>query len=393
MSILSDEFTLSPNPGTSGTTVIPDGPEIIDKTSDAPVGGEQEPEVIEPINKSVKTKIVKEDESIKEISGEDTSKKGSEKSSSQESSESKSGSEEEGSDEGSQENSEEEVDLTPFAEELYYEIGLEGKFDAKEFAEEFGGKGAKAIVDFAKRIIEENSKVIHPSEEAEKYYNYVANGGDPKKLSYLLDVEATYDNIKADDLADNEALTKAVLRSHLKELNPKKDDTWIDSKIQKYIDSGIAEEEATEALEDLRASSKEKTQEAVKAQETVVKEEKKRQEKYWEDIEIFVKNSEKIAGVKIDKAGKDKFLGSLRNGQYNKYIQDPKNAIELAFVAHLGGLEKAIEKIGTTKATSVLEANLSRHVSKGTKIKSQTIPQSSEAGGKTHFTPSSWTLG
>lgn len=394
MSSIFDEFTLSPN--TSSGNLIPDGPEIIDKTGDAPIG-EQEVEVIEPNNKSVKPKSVKDESSEK--SGEEiASKKGSEKSSSQENSnesseesdEDESGSQEEGRQEGSEESN--EVDLLPFAEELYEQLGFEGKFDSKEFIEEFGGKGVESIIKFAKTVIDENSKVIHPNEEAEKYYNYVANGGDPKKLSYLLDVEASYENIKVEDLADDETLTKGVLRSYLKEQNPKKDEKWIDSKIQKYIDSGIAVEEAAEALEDLKSISKEKTQEAVKAQESVVKEERKRQEKHWEDIQILINSSERIAGVKLDKAGKEKFFSSLKNGAYNKYISDTKNAVELAMVAHLGGFEKAMEKVGTTKATNKLEASLSRHVSKGVKVKSQTMPQSPESGGKVHFTPGAWSL-
>jgi hypothetical protein len=381
-----DEFTLGPSTGLSNQFQKAD-PGDADNPKDAIDEDENEDNDDKEKSKEKKTTDSKKDDSKKAKKEEDKddededdeedSKKDKKKVTS------KSKEDVDADDEVEEENDDDDDDKDPedfslLAKEVYDELGFDTEFSSKEFKKEFG-TGVKAITKFISTVIAENARPQFDNEEAKKFYEYITEGGDPKDLKYLIDTSIKYEEIKEDDLEENEDLQKSILKSYLKELNPKKDTKWIDSKIQKYIDGGLAVDEAKEALEEMKTISKEKIDAELKAKKDAKKAEDIKQAKYWEDIETKINQSEEIAGNKLTREAKNKFFKYLSSGQYQSDLKkNSKAELELAFVMFQGGLDKIVKKTGETKAVGKLEAKLGRFTSNGAKIKGKVSPKTRE---------------
>nr|DAE43765.1 MAG TPA: RecX family [Caudoviricetes sp.] len=101
------------------------------------------------------------------------------------------------------------------------------------------------MIDYFQKVIEEDSKPTYASEEMENLDNFVKQGGE---LSKYLKIEQEFDldNIDLEDENNQKSIVKLLLRE--KGFNEKQ----IDKKIQKYEDAGLLEDEAEDALEDLK---------------------------------------------------------------------------------------------------------------------------------------------
>lgn len=248
----------------------------------------------------------------------------------------------------------------PIAEEVFKELGFDFEFNAKDFAEEFG-TGATGIKNFIKEIINQNSKPTFENETAEKYYKFLAEGGNPEDLSSLLSSKTSFSAIKTEDLVDDEDLQKKVYSEYLKITNPAKDKEWINKKIQRAETTGTLEDEAGDALDSVV--------EHYKSQETAILEKNSKAEAakkaeieaFWKTEAEEIGKADKIADVKVNKAVKDKFVEYYKSGKFSQDIQDPKLLRELAFISFLG--KEAYTKAVTSKNASDLDRKLSRFTS------------------------------
>ena len=103
----------------------------------------------------------------------------------------------------------------------------------------------ESLIDYFQNIIEEESKPVYASEEVEQLDNFVKQGG--KLQDYLkIDAEIDLDSIDLEDEGSQKIIVKALLKE--KGFSQKQ----IDKKISKYEDAGLLEDEAQDAVEDLK---------------------------------------------------------------------------------------------------------------------------------------------
>ena len=124
-------------------------------------------------------------------------------------------------------------------------ITLDGEFEKPKTPED--------LVEYFKEVIAENSKPQYASDDLYELDQFVRNGGDIKE--YFNTSSFDYDNL---DITDDEEAQTKVLESLLKEQGYNAQQ--IARKIEKYNDAGLLEDEALDALEQLKAVKAEQKQ-------------------------------------------------------------------------------------------------------------------------------------
>ena len=256
------------------------------------------------------------------------------------------------------------------AEELGWDFDEE-EADAKP-------KNVQELISYFKTVIEENSKPDFASEEIEALDAYVKQGGDLKK--YLqIDAELDLDDIDLDEESNQKAVVKMLLKE--KGFSSKQ----IDKKISKYEDAGLLEDEAQDAIEDLKEIREQR-------KEQLLKEQKKQHEQYQEQQRAFytnvvdeIKGLKNIRGIAIPEKDKkvliDYILKPDADGR-TKYQKDyakggVKNLIESAyFTMNADKLLEAAKREGNNKAVERFRNSL-KSTSVSSKSK-QTQPSSSD---------------
>ena len=140
-----------------------------------------------------------------------------------------------------------------FFDAMAEELGWE--FDEEE--SESKPKNVQELISYFKTVIGENSKPDFASEEIEALDAYVKQGGDLKK--YLqIDAELDLDDIDLDEESNQKAVVKMLLKE--KGFSSKQ----IDKKISKYEDAGLLEDEAQDAIEDLKEIREQRKEQLLK---------------------------------------------------------------------------------------------------------------------------------
>nr|DAJ18176.1 MAG TPA: hypothetical protein [Podoviridae sp. ctY3D12] len=137
------------------------------------------------------------------------------------------------------ETGEEEV-ITGFFDSLAQQLGWDDIEDDEK------PKTAEDLIDYFKEVIEENSTPKYSSEEVEKLDEFVRNGGNLKDY-FSIDADIDLTDIEVED---NEINQKIVVKELLKEKGYSAKS--IEKKLTKYEEAGILEDEAIDALEELR---------------------------------------------------------------------------------------------------------------------------------------------
>lgn len=226
-------------------------------------------------------------------------------------------------------------------------------------------KSVPELINYFKTVIEENSKPDFASEEIEALDAYVKQGGDIKK--YLqIDAELDLDDI---DL-ENESNQKAVVKMLLKEkgFNSKQ----IERKISKYEDAGLLEDEAEDAIEDLKEIREEKKQQLLKDQKKQHEAYQEQQRAFYTNVVDEIKGLKNIRGIAIpekdkkvlidyilkpDADGRTKYQKDYAKGGVKNLIESAyftMNADKLLEAAKREGNNKAVERFrNSLKSTSV----------------------------------------
>lgn len=264
--------------------------------------------------------------------------------------------------------------VTNFFDAMAEELGWE--FDEEE--SESKPKNVSELISYFKTVIEENSKPDFASEEIEALDAYVKQGGDLKK--YLqIDAELDLDEIDLDEESNQKAVVKMLLKE--KGFSTKQ----IDKKISKYEDAGLLEDEAQDAIEDLKEIREQR-------KEQLLKDQKKQHEAYVEQQRTFynnvvdeIKGLKNIRGIAIPEKDKkvliDYILKPDADGR-TKYQKDyakggVKNLIESAyFTMNADKLLEAAKREGNNKAVERFRNSL-KSTSVSSKSK-QTQPSSSD---------------
>lgn len=293
---------------------------------------EEEVEVEEPKKKSKQTKDV---ENVEEVSTE----------------------EEELDNEG--------IQVSAFFDAITEELGL----DFEEDEESQKPKTVEELCEYFKDLIEENSTPEYSSEEVAKIDEFVRNGG---KLEDYFQVSAAIDFDNFD--TSIESNQKQIIRELL--LEKGFSEKRIQSKLEKYEDAGILEDEAEEALELMKEITEKKKEQLLIDQEKQNEARIERQQKFVDDVVTNIKSLKDIRGIAIPEKDKKALLNYIFKAdsdgltQYQKdYSKSVKNLIESAYFTMKGDtLLDTAKKIGTSSAIKTLKQSLkTTGATKGTK--------------------------
>ena len=251
------------------------------------------------------------------------------------------------------------------SEELGWEFGEE---DEKP-------KSVSELISYFKTVIEENSKPDFASEEIEALDAYVKQGGDLRK--YLqIDAELDLDDIDLDEESNQKAVVKMLLKE--KGFSSKQ----IEKKLSKYEDAGLLEDEAQDAIEDLREIREQRKEQLLKEQEKAHKQYREQQRVFYNNVVDEIKGLKNIRGIAIpekdkkvlidyilkpDADGRTKYQKDYAKGGVKNLIESAyftMNADKLLEAAKREGNNKAVEKFrNSLKSTSVSGKSKQTHSS------------------------------
>lgn len=163
-------------------------------------------------------------------------------------------------------------------------------------------KTAQDLVEYFREVIEDNSKPDYASEEVEKLDEFVRNGGNLRDY-FQLDADLDLDNL---NLEDDEVAQKAVVRMLLKEKGFSS--TRIDKMITKYEDAGILEDEAQDAIEDLKEIKESKKKQLLEEQQKQAQAVKRQQQEFFNNVMNEIKGMDNIYGITIPEKDKKALL-------------------------------------------------------------------------------------
>lgn len=206
-------------------------------------------------------------------------------------------------------------------------------------------KTAQDLVEYFREVIEDNSKPDYASEEVEKLDEFVRNGGNLKDY-FQLDADIDLDNVV---IEDNEVNQKAVVRMLLKEKGFSS--TRIDKMINKYEDAGILEDEAQDAIEDLKEIKEAKKKQLLEEQQKQAQAVKRQQQEFFNNVMNEIKGMDSIYGIAIpekDKKALLEYIFKPNSKGVTKYQEDYakslKNLVTSAYFTMKGDSIIAIAK-------------------------------------------------
>lgn len=221
-------------------------------------------------------------------------------------------------------------------------------------------KSVNELINYFQNVIEENSKPEYSSEEVEALDNFVKQGGDLKK--YLtIDAELDLDDIDIEDEANQKLVVKQLLKE--KGFSTKK----IDKLVSRYEEAGLLEDEAQDALEDLKEIKEERKKQLLEDQKKAYREQLQRQQQFYDNVVSEIKGLKNIRGITVPEKDKkvlmDYILKPDTDGK-TKYQKDyakggVKNLIESAyFTMNADKLIEAAKREGNNSAIDKFRRSL-----------------------------------
>lgn len=221
-------------------------------------------------------------------------------------------------------------------------------------------KNVDELINYFQNVIEENSKPEYSSEEVEALDNFVKQGGDLKK--YLtIDTELDLDDIDIEDEANQKLVVKQLLKE--KGFSTKK----IDKLVSRYEEAGLLEDEAQDALEDLKEIKEEKKKQLLEDQKKTYQIQLQRQQQFYDNVVSEIKGLKNIRGITVPEKDKkvlmDYILKPDTDGK-TKYQKDyakggVKNLIESAyFTMNADKLIEAAKREGNNSAIDKFRRSL-----------------------------------
>lgn len=221
-------------------------------------------------------------------------------------------------------------------------------------------KSVDELINYFQNVIEENSKPEYSSEEVEALDNFVKQGGDLKK--YLtIDAELDLDDIDIEDETNQKLVVKQLLKE--KGFSTKK----IDKLVSRYEEAGLLEDEAQDALEDLKEIEEERKKQLLEDQKKAYREQLQRQQQFYDNVVSEIKGLKNIRGITVPEKDKkvlmDYILKPDTDGK-TKYQKDyakggVKNLIESAyFTMNADKLIEAAKREGNNSAIDKFRRSL-----------------------------------
>lgn len=197
----------------------------------------------------------------------------------------------------SEEDKEYESDISSFfGKELVKKLGVGDDEDLKF-------EKIDDVLELMSEIIKENSKPTYASEEVEAYDEFVRNGGSLR--DFYKEVYAGKLNVDSVDV-ENEYDQKAIIRENL--LNQGYKEDKIKKMIARYEESETLKEEAEDSLDLLKEYNKKKQESLLESQRKEAEEARKRQQRFYEDVNSTIKTISNFKGFPISEKEKRELL-------------------------------------------------------------------------------------
>lgn len=221
-------------------------------------------------------------------------------------------------------------------------------------------KNVDELINYFQNVIEENSKPEYSSEEVEALDNFVKQGGDLNK--YLtIDADLDLDDIDIEDEANQKLVVKQLLKEKGFSTNK------IDKLVSRYEEAGLLEDEAQDALEDLKEIKEEKKKQLLEDQKKTYQIQLQRQQQFYDNVVSEIKGLKNIRGITVPEKDKkvlmDYILKPDTDGK-TKYQKDyakggVKNLIESAyFTMNADKLIEAAKREGNNSAIDKFRRSL-----------------------------------
>lgn len=221
-------------------------------------------------------------------------------------------------------------------------------------------KSVDELINYFQNVIEENSKPEYSSEEVEALDNFVKQGGDLKK--YLtIDAELDLDDIDIEDETNQKLVVKQLLKE--KGFSTKK----IDKLVSRYEEAGLLEDEAQDALEDLKEIKEERKKQLLEDQKKAYREQLQRQQQFYDNVVSEIKGLKNIRGITVPEKDKNVLIDYILKPDTDgktKYQKDyakggVKNLIESAyFTMNADKLIEAAKREGNNSAIDKFRRSL-----------------------------------
>ena len=227
-------------------------------------------------------------------------------------------------------------------------------------------KNVEELVDYIKNVVETNSVPEYADERIEQLDQYVKNGGKFEDFYQTQQRTISYDNIDIED----ESNQKQVVRDYYKLQGMS--DEQINRKIERYEDADMLEDEATDAVNYLKAYEEQRAQYIAQQQEAQRQAQEQQAIQFAQDLTNGINNLTNIRGISIPKEDKKALYDYITKTDadgltaYQKEFNGNlvNNLIESAYFTMKGdALLGEANRNGQTSAANKLR-NMLRHQTK-----------------------------
>lgn len=227
-------------------------------------------------------------------------------------------------------------------------------------------KNVDEFVEYMSKVAEENSVPQYADDRIAQLDQYVKNGGRFEDFYQTQQRSMSYDNIDIED----ESNQKAVVRDYYKLQGM--NDEQINRKIERYEDADMLEDEATDAVNYLKAYEAQQAQYMAQQQEAQRQAQEQQAAQFVEDLTNGINGLADIRGIAIPKEDKKALYDYITKTDADGLTQYQKdfngnlvnNLIESAYFTMKGdALLGEARRNGQTSAASKLR-NMLRHQTK-----------------------------
>ena len=227
-------------------------------------------------------------------------------------------------------------------------------------------KNVDEFVEYMSKVAEENSIPQYADDRIAQLDQYVKNGGRFEDFYQTQQISMYYDNIDIED----ESNQKAVVRDYYKLQGM--NDEQINRKIERYEDADMLEDEATDAVNYLKAYEAQQAQYMAQQQEAQRQAQEQQAAQFVEDLTNGINGLADIRGIAIPKEDKKALYDYITKTDADGLTQYQKdfngnlvnNLIESAYFTMKGdALLGEAKRNGQTSAASKLR-NMLRHQTK-----------------------------
>lgn len=227
-------------------------------------------------------------------------------------------------------------------------------------------KNVDELVDYIKNVVETNSVPEYADERIEQLDQYVKNGGKFEDFYQTQQRTMSYDNIDIED----ESNQKQVVRDYYKLQGMS--DEQINRKIERYEDADMLEDEATDAVNYLKAYEEHQAQYMAQQQEAQRQAQEQQAMQFAQDLTNGINSLTNIRGISIPKEDKKALYDYITKTDadgltaYQKEFNGNlvNNLIESAYFTMKGdALLGEANRNGQTSAANKLR-NMLRHQTK-----------------------------